>query len=97
MPRTVSQALGPVLHANHVAHADLVAGDVDAAAVDGDVAVANNLPGLGAAEAEAQAMHDVVQPALQQAHQRVAGVALALRRRGRSSRGTAAPARRNSA
>ena len=36
-----------------------------------------NLPGLGAALAEAEPMDDVVQPAFEQAHQRVAGVALA--------------------
>ena len=55
---------------------DQVAGNVDTPAVDRDVPVADQLPGLGAAEAEAQPMHDVVQPALEQAHQRVAGVAL---------------------
>ena len=47
-------------------------------AVDRDVAVANHLAGLGAALAEAQPVDDVVQPPLEDRHQRVAGVALAL-------------------
>ena len=59
-----------------------VAGNVDVLAVDRDVAVGDQLPGLGAAQAEAQPMHDVVQPALEQAHQRLAGVALACARPG---------------
>ena len=46
-------------------------------AVDRDVAMRDQLPGLSTAQAEAEPMHDVVQPALEQAHQRVAGVALA--------------------
>ena len=71
------EALGPILHADHVADANQVARNIDAAAVDRDVAVANHLAGLGAAQAEAEAMDDVVQPALEQHHQRVARVALA--------------------
>ena len=62
------EALGPVLDADHVADANLVAGNIDALAVDRDVAVADHLPGLGAALAEAEPMHDVVQPALEQRH-----------------------------
>ena len=47
-------------------------------AVDGDVAVGDQLPGLGPRLAEAQPVDDVVQPAFQQHHQRLAGVALCL-------------------
>ena len=71
------QALGTILHADQVARLDDVAGDVQVMAVDRDVAMRDQLPGLGAAQAEAEPMHDVVQPAFEQAHQRVAGVSLA--------------------
>ncbi len=50
------------------------------ATVDRDVAVANHLAGLSPALAEAKPMHDVVEPALQQRHERVARVSLALDR-----------------
>ena len=64
-----------VLDLDHVAGPDEVARDVELAAVDQDVAVADELAGLGPAEGEAEAGDDVVEPALEQRHQRVAGVA----------------------
>ena len=70
------QALGPILHANHVARADDVAGNVHVLAVDRDMPVSDELPRLGPAEAESQTVYHIVQAALQQAHQRVAGIAL---------------------
>ena len=77
-PRIKIEALRPVLGANHIAEANLIAGDIDAAAVDGNVAVANHLPGLGPTLAEAEPMHDVIQAAFEQDHERIARVALAL-------------------
>src|SRR6476620_2212520 len=73
------QALGPILDADHVTQANFVAGNIDAATVHRDVAVANDLPGLGAAQPEAETMHDVVEATFEQDQQRVARVALALR------------------
>ena len=54
----------------------LVAGDVDAAAVDRPVAVADQLPGLAARGGEAEPHQDVVEAALEQAQQVLAGDAL---------------------
>ena len=92
------QALGAVLDADHVAR---LAPGSWGCSTRWPLTVmwpcAHQLPGLGAALAEAQPMHDVVQPPLEQAHQRVAGVALAARGFAESSRGTAAPARRSNA
>ena len=66
--RTADQieALGPILDADHVANPHLVAGDVDAVAVDGNVAVTNT-PGLAAALAETEPMNDVIKPTLEPA------------------------------
>src|SRR5690606_21539430 len=44
-------------------------------AVDEDVAVSDELAGRGAADGEAQVGDDVIQPALEQGHEHVAGVA----------------------
>ena len=59
-----------------VAHVDQGGGDVALAAVDVDVAVADDLPGLGAAGAEAHAVDHAVQAALQVLHQVLARDAL---------------------
>ena len=55
-----------------------VGGDVDALAVHGDVAVTDGLTGLLAGAGKAQTEDDVVETALEDAHQVVAGDALAL-------------------
>src|SRR5919197_2834934 len=70
----------PGLDRDDVAVADLVAGDVDAAAVDGPVAVADQLAGLATRRGEAEADEDVVEAALEQRQQVLAGDAR-LRRR----------------
>src|SRR3954453_18627003 len=61
---------GPDLDGQDVALADLVAGGVHAAAVDGPVAVADHLARLAARRGEAEAHDDVVQARLQE-HQQV--------------------------
>src|SRR4051794_5356502 len=61
------------LHGDDVPVANLVAGDVDAAAVDRPVAVADQLPRLPARGREAQADEDVVEAALEQGEQVLAG------------------------
>src|SRR3954451_17739484 len=69
------------LDRDHVALAHLVARDVDPAAVDGPVAVADELAGLAARRGEAKAHEDVVQAGLQQREQvlaRDAGLARSL-------------------
>ena len=59
-----------------LARLHLVAGDVDLAAVDGEVAVADELTRLGAAHREAQTVNDVVQTALEDGEQVLTGLAL---------------------
>ena len=77
--RTTSAApeLGP--DRDHVVGTDLVAGDVDAAAVDVPVAVADQLARLAPRGGEAEADEDVVEAALEQAQQVLAGDALLAR------------------
>src|SRR5687768_15840934 len=60
-------------HLNHVALADLIGGDVDLLAVDLDVAVADELPRLGAGGCEAEGVDHVVEPELELAEQVVTG------------------------
>src|SRR6185437_8609900 len=60
-----------------VAGLDQIARDVVLVAVDHDVAVADELTGLRPAGREAEAGDHVVEPALEDRHQRVAGVARA--------------------
>ena len=69
-----------LLQGDDVVGADLVARDVHAAAVDLEVAVADELPGLRARGGEAEAVDDVVDPRLEHAQQVVAGDAGALLR-----------------
>src|SRR4051794_2512229 len=68
------------LHSDDVPVANLVAGDVDPAAVDRPVAVADQLPGLAARGREAQTDEDVVEAALEQREQVLAGDAGLARR-----------------
>src|SRR5215207_342487 len=63
-----------------VALADPVAGDVDAPAVDVDVAVPDELPGLRAGRRPAGAVDDVVETPLEELQHDLAGHALAARR-----------------
>src|SRR5712664_3477685 len=67
---------GLLLHRDHVAHLHLVAGDVDLAVVDAEVAVAHQLAGLGAGVGEAQPEDDVVEALLEELEQVLAGLAL---------------------
>ena len=53
---------------------DAVAGDVDLHAVDGEVAVADQLAGLTTGTGQTGAVHDVVQTGLEDAQQVVAGL-----------------------
>src|SRR4051812_30217024 len=71
---------GVGLDGDDVAVAHLVAGDVDAAAVDRPVAVADHLPGLAARGREAETHDDVVQARLEQREQVLAGDARLPRR-----------------
>src|SRR5262249_28275507 len=73
------QALCPGLDTDPVAGGGQVAGDIYGLPVDGDVPVRNELPGLSAAGAKSEPVHDVVEAPLEEAHQRVAGVALGAR------------------
>ena len=50
-------------NSDHIANLDQVAGDVDMVAVDGEMTVVHQLASLTAGIGEAQAVHDVVQPA----------------------------------
>ena len=63
---------------NNVAGLDLSGGDVAAVAVHGDVTVTDGLTGLLAGAGEAKTEDDVVETALEDAHQVVAGDALTL-------------------
>ncbi len=72
-----------------------IAGDVDLAAVDGEVAVADQLTRLAAGHCKAQTVNNVVQTALEEAQQvltGLAGIFSGLLIVG----GTASPARRRS-
>ena len=68
---------GAALLANSddVANAHQVGGDVDALAVDGVVAVVDQLTSLAAGGGKAQTVHNVIQTALNEAQQDLAGVA----------------------
>src|SRR5581483_4704001 len=66
--------LGPVLDAHLVARLEDKAGDVALAAVDQDVAVGDQLPSRGSRRGEAEAVYDVVEAALHDAEQHLAGV-----------------------
>src|SRR5919204_481882 len=67
---------GAPLHGDHVAVADLIAGDVDPPAVDRPMAVADELAGLAARGGEAEAHEHVVEAALEQREQVLARDAL---------------------
>src|ERR1700722_9378269 len=58
---------------DHVVRPHLITGDVDPAAVDRPVAVANQLPRLAARSGKAEAHEHVVQPALEQRQEVLAG------------------------
>src|SRR2546427_1473691 len=61
------------LDRDHIANANCVRGDVDETAVDGEVAVRDELPGVTPRRGEADPVDDVVQPRLQQPEQVEAG------------------------
>src|SRR5256712_392962 len=61
------------LDRDHIADANGVRGDVDETAVDGDVSVGDELPGVSPRGGKADPVDDVVQPRLQQAEQVEAG------------------------
>src|SRR5262245_9624765 len=63
---------------DHVVGANLVTGDVHSAAVDLEMAVAHELPRLGARGCEPEAVDDVVEPPLEHAQELLAGDARAL-------------------
>src|SRR4051812_32021303 len=67
------------LHVDDVELRHLEAGHVDPLAVDGEVAVADELPGLPPGAGQARAVDDVVQPRLEQLQQRLTGLALGAR------------------
>src|SRR6266576_1549463 len=69
-----------VLDRDHIADAHGVGGDVDGTAVDGEVAVGDELPSVPTRCREADAVDDVVEPRLQEAQQVEAGDAGHLRR-----------------
>src|SRR6266576_3247551 len=69
-----------VLDRDHIADAHGVGGDVDGTAVDGEVAVGDELAGVPPRRREADAVDDVVEPRLQEAQQVEAGDAGHLRR-----------------
>src|SRR6266480_4444700 len=68
------------LDRDHIADAHGIRGDVDKTAVDGDVPVGDELPGVTPRGGEADPVDDVVEPRLQQAEQVEAGDAGHLRR-----------------
>src|SRR5688572_15459054 len=72
------KALGPILDADHVTDAHLIAWNVESLAVDGDMTVADHLPRLRPALAKAESMHHVVEAPLEDCHERIASVAFAL-------------------
>src|SRR4051794_38714335 len=65
----------PVAHVDDVVLRDAVAGHVDLHTVDGEVAVTDQLTSHAARAGEPGAVHDVVQPALEDAQQVLAGLA----------------------
>src|SRR3954468_2930348 len=67
---------GAGLDGDHVAVADLIAGDVHAPAVDGPVAVAGGRGGLAPRGGEAEAHENVVEAALEQREEVLARDAL---------------------
>src|SRR6266581_1201318 len=71
--------LALVLDCDHIADANGVRGDVDKTAVDGDVSVGDELPGVTPRGGKADPVDYVVQPRLQQAEQVQAGDAGHLR------------------
>ena len=77
VPLDDEHAAGLVAEPDDVALADAVARDVDPAAVDLDVAVADELAGLGPGGRPAGAVHDVVEALLAVAEQVLARHALA--------------------
>ena len=79
---------------DHIARLDHERRDVGLAAVDDEMAVADELAGLLARVGEAHAVDDVVQPALEELEQVVAGHAAAALRLVVSACGTASRARR---
>src|SRR6266852_2100053 len=72
--------LARVLDRDHIADAHGVRGDVDETAVDGDVAVGDELAGITPRCGKANPVDDVIQPCLQEAEQVEAGDAGHLRR-----------------
>ena len=64
-----------LLDLDHIAHAHQVGGDVDLVAIDSEMGVVHQLTGLTAGHGEAQTVHHVVQTALHQAQQVLAGLA----------------------
>src|SRR5262245_4958533 len=73
VPLDLDHLAGLAPQADDVALADAVAGDVDPAAVDLDVAVVDELAGLGAGGRPAGPVDDVVEPALEQLQHDLAG------------------------
>src|SRR4051812_20648611 len=72
------QLVDPFLEGDHVTRLHPSAGDVVLAPVEQDVPVVDDLPGRPDGPADAQAAQDVIEPQLEDLHQRAGGVALAL-------------------
>ena len=66
-------------YGDDIAHSDEGGGDIALAAIDVDMAVTDDLAGLGAAGAESHAVDHAIEPALQVLHHVVAGDALLVR------------------
>ena len=70
------EALRAVLHAEQVPRLDKIAGHVETPTVDRDVAMEDHLPGGSPRGGEPDPVDDVVEPALEQRHQRLARIPL---------------------
>ena len=74
LEESVGNAL--LTYSDHITGLHQVAGNVDAVAIDGKVAMVHQLASLAAGVGEAQTIHNIVQTALDQGQQVVTGVAL---------------------
>src|SRR5207248_10230232 len=70
------QTFRPGLDADGVSRADQITGNVHPPPVDADVPMTDELPRLTPRPCESHAVHDVVKPPFQKAHQRAACITL---------------------